>query len=277
VLLLSDGLANAGETSEPAIIAAVTEMLARGVRTSTLGVGGDFDERLMTSIGVAGGGNAWFAGEAARIPELVQRELGEALEVVTRSARLVVDAPPGATVRCLHRFVTSTPTPSRTVVDLGSLTSRQLLELALEVQFTAAPLGTALPVRVTLEADGGAVASQVLDFVVASQVANDEHPRDRAVDRVVAQALAAEARIDAVDRNREGKLRQARERLEQAAERIARRAGGDRELSALVRALRHEAGELSEQRTSMDLKQRYYQSQATAKGRDVLTQGSRRR
>jgi Ca-activated chloride channel family protein len=277
VLVLSDGLANQGLTEPAGILAAVGDMLARGVRTSTLGVGADFDEQLMTSMGVAGGGNAWFAGEAARIPELVAGELGEALAVVARSARLVVDAPEGTEVRCLHRFSTSHPSPTRTVVELGPLLSRQVLELALEVRLPPGELGATRQLRVALEAEGQPPRVEAITYTVATHGACDAQPREREVDRLVAVALAAAARLEAVAANRAGEVDRARELLRVQAERIELWAGTDRALRELVRGLLREAEELSERRSSLDLKQRLYASNAVSRGRDASSQGSRRR
>jgi Ca-activated chloride channel family protein len=277
VLVLSDGLANQGVTEPGGIVAAVADMLARGVRTSTLGVGADFDEQLMTSMGVAGGGNAWFAGEAARIPELLAGELGEALEAVAASAQLVVDAPQGAEVRCLHRFGTSHPTPTRTVVDLGPLLSRQVLELALELRLPPGAPGTTRQVRVALEAEGLPTRAEGLTYTVATHAACDAQPREREVDRLVGVALAAAARLEAVAANRAGEVDRAREVLRVQAERIELWAGNDRPLRELIRGLLREAEELSERRSSLDLKQRLYASNAVSRGRDASSQGSRRR
>jgi Ca-activated chloride channel family protein len=277
VLVLSDGLANAGVTAEGPILSAVADLLARGVRTSTLGVGADFDERLMTSLAVSGGGNSWFANDAGRIPELVQAELGEALQVVTPSARLVIEAPPDATVRCLHRFFTTQLAPGRTAIDLGALVSSQLLEVAIEVQFAVAPQGATRAVGVTLEGDEAPVAAEVVEFLVVNDAQATAQPRDVEVVRLGARAMASAARLQAVDLNRAGDLRAASEVLLALADRVARWARGDEELRLLARTLRHEADELSERRSPMDLKRRYSQSSSEAKGRDSTSQGTRRR
>jgi Ca-activated chloride channel family protein len=274
VVLLSDGLANQGVTDEPAMVAAATEQLARGVSTSTLGVGADFDERLMTSLAVAGGGNAWFASHATRVPEFVQSELGEALEVVTRSARLVVEAPAGCVVRGLNRFRTLPGgTPSRAVIDLGALASRQVLELAIELHFGP---GEAGPVRVSLEADGDVVAHRPLDFTLASHDACSALPREVAVVRAVAAAVASSTRMEALQQNRAGHFEEARTLLRELAARIARWARGDAQLEALAGALEDEACELSGHVSSLELKQQYYRSHMTGTSREANQRSKRR-
>ena len=60
-LLLTDGLANYGITDRPTIVGHAAELRRRGVTTSTLGVGRDFDEVLLREMAEAGGGNFYFA------------------------------------------------------------------------------------------------------------------------------------------------------------------------------------------------------------------------
>jgi Ca-activated chloride channel family protein len=65
VLLLSDGLANQGITDHDALAQRAAEFRAKGVATSTFGVGADFDEVLMTRLATQGGGHFYFI-ETAR-------------------------------------------------------------------------------------------------------------------------------------------------------------------------------------------------------------------
>ena len=56
VLLLTDGVANAGIT-DPGALAELARSAAReGVGTTTIGFGADFDEQLLTALADAGGG-----------------------------------------------------------------------------------------------------------------------------------------------------------------------------------------------------------------------------
>lgn len=64
VILLSDGNANVGVTNPATIAAQVERLAAAGVTTSTLGLGRNFNEALMTGIARAGRGRAYY-GETA--------------------------------------------------------------------------------------------------------------------------------------------------------------------------------------------------------------------
>jgi Ca-activated chloride channel family protein len=57
VLLLTDGLANAGETSADVLAERAAALRNQGVTTSTFGVGADFDERPMSRLATMGGGH----------------------------------------------------------------------------------------------------------------------------------------------------------------------------------------------------------------------------
>jgi Ca-activated chloride channel family protein len=60
VLLVSDGIANVGETNIDRIVTHAAELFVRGISTSTIGVGGDFNEDLMIPMAQAGGGIGWY-------------------------------------------------------------------------------------------------------------------------------------------------------------------------------------------------------------------------
>jgi hypothetical protein len=63
VLLLSDGLANRGVTDANHLAALVRQKQAEGISTTTVGVGLDFDEDLLTGMATNGGGNFYFADD----------------------------------------------------------------------------------------------------------------------------------------------------------------------------------------------------------------------
>ncbi len=57
VLLLTDGQANAGETNADRIASDVHGLAKRGVTTSTMGLGNDYNEDLLEAIATSGDGN----------------------------------------------------------------------------------------------------------------------------------------------------------------------------------------------------------------------------
>jgi len=92
VLLLSDGLANAGIT-EPLQLQEIARRQFRehGVGLSTFGVGADFNEELMTQLAEHGGANYYFIETPEQIPQIFARELSGLLSVVAQNTILQLD------------------------------------------------------------------------------------------------------------------------------------------------------------------------------------------
>ncbi|MGH7579235.1 MAG: vWA domain-containing protein, partial [Gemmatimonadales bacterium] len=246
-LLLTDGLANHGITDSHELTRHAGELRARGVVTSTFGVGADFDERLLQAMAEAGAGNSYYLRDAEQISEFLESEIGEALEVVARGAALVVRLPEGATAEPLgrQRVVRS---GSSIRIELEDLVSEQKVELVVAVRFPGGREGSRAVAQFSLEDRGGALEAgdESLSWTYASHAENDRQPRTVAVDRVVARFYAARARAEAVDLNRDGDLEGARKVLRRTAERIRSYASGDRELLDVARELERDSERYAE-------------------------------
>ena len=75
VVLITDGLANVGITSTDEIVTQAMGLYQRGVSTSTIGIGSDFNEDLLMPMAQSGGGNAWHVVEADDMQHIFQVEL----------------------------------------------------------------------------------------------------------------------------------------------------------------------------------------------------------
>ena len=100
-LLLSDGLANVGLTDADELAHHAEQLRARGIVTTTFGLGADFDEALLQSVATSGGGNFYFIEAAPQIRDFFASELGEALEIVAPCTRLELDVAPEVEVLAL--------------------------------------------------------------------------------------------------------------------------------------------------------------------------------
>jgi Ca-activated chloride channel family protein len=94
VVLLTDGLANVGVTTPVAIARDVGSMRAAGIVTSTVGLGRQFDEDLLTRMAEAGGGRFAYAESAAELEGIMATELIGIDATVARDVRLVLDVDP---------------------------------------------------------------------------------------------------------------------------------------------------------------------------------------
>jgi Ca-activated chloride channel family protein len=75
VLLLSDGLANVGETNPDAIASDVDGLAREGVSTTTMGVGDDYNEDLMEAVARSGDGNYYYIESPQQLADMFQSEL----------------------------------------------------------------------------------------------------------------------------------------------------------------------------------------------------------
>src|ERR1044071_9178993 len=75
VVLITDGLANVGITNTDEIVTQAMGLYQRGVSTSTIGIGADFNEDLLMPMAQSGGGNAWHVVEPNDMQHIFQAEL----------------------------------------------------------------------------------------------------------------------------------------------------------------------------------------------------------
>jgi Ca-activated chloride channel family protein len=239
-LLLSDGLANVGITDRDELGGHARGLAARGVATTTFGVGRDFDEVLLEQMAQQGAGNFYYIESARQIPDYIASEVGEALEVVAQDVRLEIESPSGVWMSSMND-ATVDKDGDLTTISLGSLVSEQVLDTVLRVTFRRGSIGQERRLSAVLrDRDGVLGADEPLEasFVYAPHGENDRQERDHEVDREVARLYAASARREAAEMNRHGNFKEAQRILLGTARRVSEYAGGDPELLALVAELR---------------------------------------
>ena len=105
VILLSDGNANAGETTELSAIAALcAEAAAQGVTTSTYGLGEAFNEDLMVAMAQKGSGNPYYGATAADLFEPFAEEFDLIANLYARHVRLSLTAPEGVKITLCNDY-----------------------------------------------------------------------------------------------------------------------------------------------------------------------------
>ncbi|NQW55285.1 MAG: VWA domain-containing protein [Chloroflexi bacterium] len=276
VILISDGHANAGVTDSATLARHASELRVRGVSTATLGIGDGFDEALMSAIATGGGGPAQYAGDPEQIGAAIAECIGEALEVTLRDAHVVIRVP-GADIELLSAGDVNSRRGELRVA-LGDLAESQEREVVLRVRL---PLGSeGEQIGLTAELSGRDEAGEVLmeqayAWTYAGSAENDAQPRNRVVDRVVAQLFAAEARERAIALNRDGDYERAQAVMVKVARRIATYAGDDRKLAKLVTDLLSEAEQWSRPAHERLRKESYHYSQNMMQSR--MEDGSARK
>ncbi|MEO8229046.1 MAG: VWA domain-containing protein [Chloroflexota bacterium] len=268
-LLLTDGLANHGITDRDELARHAAELRARGVSTTTFGVGQDFDEVLLQAMADAGGGHFYFIANAASIADYVTSEVGETLEIVARDVAVEVTAPEGVVVESLSPYPTNTSAGGRTTVILGDLVAEQRLQVVIRLNFPYGEIGDLTGALIAITDREGVLGSAgaKLAWEYADNRVNDGQDRDREVDRAVARIFAARARQEAVGYNRAGDYGGAREALSAVTRRIRDYAGRDTELREIVADLERESDRMAAPMPEMARKQAHYQASTSARMR----------
>lgn len=90
-ILLSDGLANVGETNPDLIAQDVHGLSQRGVSTTTMGVGDDYDEDLLEAMARSGDGNFYHIESPDQLPNFFQAELQGLMATVGNTVSLGIE------------------------------------------------------------------------------------------------------------------------------------------------------------------------------------------
>ncbi len=99
VILLSDGLANVGPSSTSDLARLGRELRSDGISVSTIGLGDDYNEDLMTALAEASNANYYYVKDAEKLPGIFAEELGAARSLCARSIVLRIEAPDGVKLK----------------------------------------------------------------------------------------------------------------------------------------------------------------------------------
>ena len=274
VVVLTDGLANVGITSHEELVEHARQLRLRGIITSTMGVGADFNEDLLEALARHGGGRFQYVETARHIPDCVQGELGEMLQVSARGVALEVMLPQGISGgRCLNGYpVEETSRGLR--LRLGDLmagdTRRVVLELSVTPDIGGAPLtieAAALYVEMTTGRGVDATFPAATFQSATAEKAESRQP-DEAVRHEVALLLAAQAQEEAVRRSRRGDYGGAASALANAGYTLAALPGAaDPAMAARIASLEALAMDAAEGLDERHLKELHYQSYLTREDR----------
>lgn len=277
VLLLSDGLANHGETDPEVLAQRAAELRAKGVATSTFGLGADFDEVLMSRLAVEGGGHFYFIEHPAQIPDLLKSELGEALEVVAGDSRLITAASPGVEVTPLTGL-RAKRRDSEVQVLIGDMVSQQELTIVIALRIAPGTTDAGVVVSLRLTDAGGALFPEpmTIEFEVVDAARNQAQPVNIEVLVAVARQLSGMAREGASAANRRGDFQQARQVLAAAAAEVRGLASGAIELERIARELEAQEEQFGVAMSAMALKQEHFASYSLRADRDARGRARRR-
>jgi Ca-activated chloride channel family protein len=93
IILLSDGLANVGPSTPEDLGRLGASLIKDGISVTTVGVGTDYNEDLMTRLSQSSDGNAYFVESSEDLPRIFAAELGDVLSVVAKTVTVIIQFP----------------------------------------------------------------------------------------------------------------------------------------------------------------------------------------
>lgn len=262
VILLSDGQANEGLTDVEAIATQCAEWAARGITTSTYGLGDSFNEELMVAMARNGGGNHYYGDTAEDLMEPFQQELELLCNLCLRELRLCVTTPEGVEAEMLNRLPTEKGGWRLLDTAWGA---EAWAVLRLSVPAHALPESSqfmsVLQVSVTgknLEGEAIQLEAASLSLPLLSRSAFDSLVDDELVTRRLVELSASEALSSMRSAAEAGDWSKVDRQLEEASRRFA----GNEWVSAMLEAMRAIASTRDRERA---MKEMMYSSEKLSK------------
>jgi Ca-activated chloride channel homolog len=188
VLLLSDGIANVGPSDNRSIADLGNRIAREGMSVTTIGLGSDYNETLMTALAEASDANYYHIADVETLPEVFEKELGELQTVVAREVIIEIRCPEG--VRPIRFLGRPGELKSQTeTIGFATVSGGQKRELYLECLVEEGALGKVNEIANVALRYAGSAADQTSPVVVG--YTEDEKLVEKSVDR----AIRAEAAI----------------------------------------------------------------------------------
>jgi Ca-activated chloride channel family protein len=219
VILLSDGQANVGPSS-PAELGQLGAMLARqGISVTTIGLGADYNEDLMTQLAAFSDGNHAFVENSRDLVRIFEREFGDVGSVVAQEVEVTIRLKLGIRpVRILGREGEITDGVVR--LRMNQLYSQQEKYVVLEVEVPARKAGQSMELA---DVDVSYLnmlskSTERMNRVVNVSFSDSEQAVARATDKnamvSAVQQVANETSKNAVRLRDAGKISEAKKLLE---------------------------------------------------------------
>jgi Ca-activated chloride channel family protein len=201
VLLITDGQANVGITSTDEIVSEALELFQRGISTSTIGIGADFNEDLLLPMAQSGGGNAWHVVEPQDMQRIFQVELDGLVAQFAHTVSLsLIPADGVRIVEVLNDFELTETGRYR----LPNLQAGSSLDIVVQLKLGTQSVGSTLrllDLRMGFTPQGATAAEVVKSaFNVEFVEANDDLPINNDVVKAVQFLMNARARREAMNR-----------------------------------------------------------------------------
>lgn len=203
VVLITDGLANEGLTNTDHIVSQTRGLMERGVSTSTIGIGEDFNEDLLVPMAHAGGGNSWHVKTADDMQRIFAVELEGLIAQIAHTVTLGLVPADGVRVSDVLNDFEMNETGR---YKLPNLQSGSPLEVVVQLRVPAQDAGTRLRLLdlrlgyTPQELRSAEVIKHTLEIEFETEDTVQRLPVNHKVTKAVQMLMNARARAEAMRR-----------------------------------------------------------------------------
>lgn len=201
-ILMTDGLANRGVTDPQQLVKLATQKYGEGISTTTMGLGQDFNEDLLTDMANHGGGSFYFIESPEVAPTIFNEELNGLLNVVGQNLTLTITPAPNMTInQQLNAYTFETFNNSQRY-RLGDIFAKEVKALLLSMNIPPLANGTHQVATLTFEFDellADSTEHRIIELPVTLTIgANNAIVPHHEVQTQILLLQAAQARRDAI-------------------------------------------------------------------------------
>lgn len=269
ILLLSDGLANSGPSSPEELGRLGAALRKEGISVTTIGVGNDYNEDLMTRMAQNSDGNTYFVESSRDLPNIFNQELGDVLSVVASQVTVEIQFQSGIKpLRIIGRdgYIGA----HNVTVTLNQLYGGQEKYALIEVELPASEAGEIRPVAEAhcsyqdMIANRPAHSRGATQVRFSQQAAEVKQGVNIAVSKEVLRNEIAEAQEEAVSSADQRDYDQAADTLRRNAIKVAEFAAefGDAELKDEASRIEQEADDIGQSKSLPSVKRKLFKTRS---------------
>jgi len=221
-ILLSDGLANVGQTNPDLIASDVRGLVQHGVSTTTMGIGDDYNEDLMTAMANSGDGNYYYIQSPEQLPNIFASELQGIMATLGSKVSLGIEPLAGVSVVDVYNNLEKT-TYDR--YKLPNLIFGNKIDFVLRLKVP--PMAQENPLcqfRLAWDVpnqSGRQKMRETLQLPVVSSAQLSEFPINNEVTQLIAQLMSARAKEEIISNLDTGNYAAAKASLATARQQVA--------------------------------------------------------